>query len=310
MFTTLQIAAVIPTKGRPRQLTRLLETLSAQSVPLGQVLIADGGRDQEFLVQSFADRLPIKWLPCPVAGQIPQRNFAINQLADSIKAVIYLDDDIQVEPSAIATLITFFNAQHPVPAGVSFNLGNLPEQPPSELRRLFIMETHPNGKILRSGYNTPIVNLKSDLFYSDWLVGGATLWRRDIIEAHKLPDLPSDWATCEDIIFSYPVSKVAPLHVCASARAYHIDDERVLTAKDYRRRGRAAVLWRAWFVQKNSDLSKVAFLWMNFGMLIGWSLRAMSGNTAAIGYLRGTASGLAEVISHWATGRDVSDAIR
>lgn len=310
MLKSLQVAVITPTKGRPKQLQKLLETLSAQSAPLGQVLVADGGCDQESLVQNFANCLPIKWLACPIAGQIPQRNFAMTHLASSIRAVIYLDDDIQVEPSAIDTLITFFNAQLPTPGGVSFNLGNLPEQSTSAIRRIFIMGTRPNGKILRSGYNTPIVNLQSDILNSDWLIGGATLWRRDILQTHQLPDLPSDWATCEDIIFSYPVSKIAPLHVCASARAYHIDDERVMTGKDGRKRGRAAVLWRAWFVQKNSDLSKAAFLWMNFGMLLGWGVRAITGNSVAIGYFHGTASGIATVVAHWITGRDVGNALR
>lgn len=310
MLTSHQVAVIIPTKGRPRQLKKLLETLSAQTVPFGQILVADGGQDQKALVNSFSDSLAVTWLACPVPGQIPQRNFALQHLDDGIHAVIYLDDDIQVEPSSTAKLISFFNAQHPMPAGVSFNLGNLPEQSSSLFRRLFFMDTRPYGKILKSGYNTPIVNLQSDILNSDWLIGGATLWRRDILQTHQLSDLPSDWAICEDIIFSYPVSQIAPLHVCASARAYHVDDERVLTGKDGRKRGRAAVLWRAWFVQKNSDLSKAAFLWMNFGMLLGWGARAMTGNCVAMGYFHGTVSGVAVVVTHWITGKDISDAIR
>lgn len=310
MLEPSEIAVVTPTRGRPKQLAMLLETLAGQDVVPGQVLVADGGGDQRALVERFADRLPVEWLDCPVAGQIPQRNHALGRLMPSIRAVIYFDDDIQLAPGSLRALIAFYNRQAPVPGGVAFNLGNLPEQSTSVFRRLFLMDTRPAGRILSSGYNTPIVARETDLLGSDWLFGGATLWRRDILEQYRLPDLPSDWATCEDIIFSYPVSRSEPLHVCAAARADHVDEPRVLSRADGRRRGRAAVLWRAWFVQRNPDLSRVAFVWMSIGMLFGWTARALRGNHLALGYLSGTLSGLMTTVAYWIQGRDVGDALR
>jgi len=310
MLTPDQIAVVTPTKGRPKQLNMLLTTLAAQTVQLGQILIADGGADQKALVENFADRLPVQWLACPTPGQIPQRNFALTHLADTIRAVIYFDDDIQLAPDAVEVLVAYFNAQSTPPGGVSFNLGNMPEQPDSVFRRLFFMGTRPGGRILKSGYNTPVVQPATDLTHTDWLFGGATLWRRDVLETFRLPDLPSDWATCEDLIFSYPVSKAEPLHICAGARADHIDEARPLTSADGRKRGRAVVLWRAWFVQRNPDLSKLAFLWMNTGMVLGWMARALRGNPHAWGYARGTLSGMATAAGHWLRGHDVGNALR
>jgi glycosyltransferase involved in cell wall biosynthesis len=310
MLTPDQIAVVTPTKGRPKQLNMLLTTLAAQSVQLGQILIADGGADQQTLVEGFADRLPVQWLACPTPGQIPQRNFALTHLAETIRAVIYFDDDIQVAPDAVEVLVAYFNAQSVPPGGVSFNLGNFPEQPDSVFRRLFLMGTNPGGRILKSGYNTPVVQPETDLKHTDWLIGGATLWRRDVLGTFRLPDLPSDWATCEDLIFSYPVSKVEPLHVCVAARADHIDEARILSAADCKKRGRAAVLWRAWFVQRNRDLSKLAFLWMNTGMVLGWAARGVRGNPLAWGYMHGTLSGMTTAMAHWIKGQDVGLALR
>lgn len=305
-----EIAVITPTKGRHPQLRMLLQTLSAQTMRPGKVLIADGGGDAEAVVAEFAGQLDAAWFDCPVAGQIPQRNFALAQLPQNIRAVIYFDDDIQLHPDAIARIVEFWNAQPMAPGGVAFNLGNLPAQPDSPMRRIFGMGTRPPGRILRSGYNTPIVDLEQDLMDSQWLFGGATLWRRDVLERYRLPDLPSDWATCEDIIFSYPVSKVEALHVCAAARADHVDEPRVLDRAAGRRRGRAAVLWRAWFVSRNADLSKTAFLWMNLGMVLGWAARGLRGNPVAFGYVHGTAQGMGIALRHWLTGRDIADALR
>ena len=168
-----QIAVVTPTKGRPRQLRCLLETLSAQSTPVGAVLIADGGGDQADLVAEFADRLPITWLECPTPGQIPQRNFAYEHLPDHTRVVINMDDDLHLEPDAIESLVRFWNDRQREPGGVGLNLTNFPAQSDGPFRRLFGMGTTPFGRIWRSGYNTPITGVSDDIA-SQWLIGGAT----------------------------------------------------------------------------------------------------------------------------------------
>lgn len=303
-----QIAIVTPTKGRHKQLCRLLETVSEQTVKVGQILIADGGGDAKELVQSFADRLPLQWLDCPQPGQIPQRNYALKFLHNAIRVVIYFDDDIQLDPDAIEILVDYWNAQNLQPGGVSFNITNIPAQSNGWFRRLFFMQTTPHGCVLLSGYNTPITGLEKSQT-SQWLIGGATAWRRDVLVTHALPDLPSDWAICEDLIFSYPVSKSETLHVCAEAHVAHIDDVRTLTMTQAIQRGRAIVLWRYYFVTCNSGLSITAFFWMTVGQFWGRLLRVVRGEKNELGYAWGTLKALGTCFWFLLTKRDIRHAL-
>lgn len=283
MLTSNQICVITPTKGRHHLLAAMLESLAAQTEKVGQVIIADGGRDAEHVVNSFQNKLPISWLDCPIAGQIPQRNLALKQLNDDIKVVIYFDDDIIQDPDSMANLISFWNEQQEEPAGVSFNLFGLPKQKDSFMRKLFCMELSPAGRVLKSGYNTPITELEQSI-KSDWLIGGATAWRRDILENQTHAGIATSWAICEDLIFSYPVGKQQPLHVCANARVRDGDTPRKFTFSEMRSKGRKAVLWRFFFVSQHSELSKPAFFWMMLGQTAPRLLIGLLGNSSQLGH--------------------------
>lgn len=287
-----EICVITPTKGRPVQLRHMLETLAAQTTPPGQVIIADGGQDVKDLVVSFADRLNVMWLPCPEPGQIVQRNYAMGSLASQIRAVAYIDDDIQFSPEAFAVIREYWNGQEEDPAGISFNLINMPEQNPSMFRKLFAMNSRPFGRVWRSGYNAPLSGIDASI-RCEWLLGGATLWRRDILDTYKNPVGSVPWAICEDLIFSYPIGKSHVLLTCAEARALHVDDIPPQSYERARSRTRTAVLWRAFFVEQNTDLSKVAFYWMLFGQILGRSLGLRHRTAEVRGQWVGTVQGFA-----------------
>ncbi|MBV0914165.1 glycosyltransferase family 2 protein [Anianabacter salinae] len=291
-----EICVITPTKGRPVQLNQMLKTLAAQTTPPGQVIIADGGRDVEDLVRGFTNCLNVMWLPCPEPGQIVQRNHAMEFLAPQIWAVAYIDDDIQFSPEAFAEIRAHWNAQECAPAGISFNLTNMPEQIPSLFRRFFAMNSRPFGRVWRSGYNAPISGLDRSI-RCQWLLGGATLWRRDILETYENPVGPVPWAICEDLIFSYPIGKTQPLLACAEARALHVDDVPPQSYERARARTRTAVLWRAFFVDQNADLSKLGFLWMLFGQVLGRSIGLWRRTPEARGQWMGTLQGFAHCLS-------------
>lgn len=299
-----EVAVITPTKGRHRQLTRLLETLSAQTAQPGQVLIADGGRDANALVALFHGRLSVEWVDCPLPGQIVQRNHALTLLRDEIRMVIYFDDDIQLQPDALQVLLEFWNSRQTQPAGISFNITNMPAQPNNAIRRLFLSPTEPKGRVFRSGYNAPVSNLSADL-EPQWLVGGATAWRRDLLDHERAEPITSRWAICEDLIFSYPVGKREPLHVCAAAQVLHVDNEPVETYKAGLFRGRNATIWRYYFVTRHAELSKLAFFWMVFGQSIGRLASALTGKGWQFGYIFGNLAGMAICLRAALTGRDI-----
>lgn len=310
MLTSQNICVITPTKGRHKLLAKMLESLSNQTQKVGQVIIADGGRDAENVINEFKDKLPISWLDCPIAGQIPQRKLALKQLKDNIEVIIYFDDDIYQEPNSLETLIAFWNAQETEPAGVSFNLLGMRKQKDSLFRKIFIMSITPPGKVLRSGYNTPITNVAKDL-KSEWLLGGATAWRKNILLATDHTGIASSWAICEDLIFSYPVGKTEGLYVCADAKVHDIDTPPEPTFAQMRFRGRNAVLWRYYFVSRHKELSKPLFFWMMLGqtiprLLLG-TMRSLTGKTTMLGHGIGHLEALIKCLYSSITGADAKD---
>lgn len=306
MLKANEISVITPTKGRHKLLTQMLQSLANQTASVGQVIIADGGRDAEYVVNKFQEKLPIIWLDCPVAGQIPQRKYALEHLKEDTKVIIYFDDDIYQEPDSLQTIIDFWNEQDKEPAGVSFNLQGIRKQKDSIFRKIFNMQLMPPGKVLRSGYNTPITSLDEDL-NSEWLLGGATAWRRDILQKADHKGIPTNWAICEDLIFSYPIGQTEGLYVCSKAVVHDIDTPPSPTFSQMRYRGRNAVLWRYFFVSNHQELSELLFFWMIFGQTIPRLLMGVTGNLPMLGHGIGHFEGLCKTIYSFIAGTNPKD---
>jgi glycosyltransferase involved in cell wall biosynthesis len=306
MLVAANIAVVTPTKGRHKQLRELLRTLSAQTAPVGQVIIADGGHDAEPVVAAYNGRLPVLWLACPTPGQIAQRNFALTHLDPRIEVVVYLDDDIQLEPDAIEKLVACWNSRDEAPSGMTINITNMPKQPDSLFRRIFCMQTEPKGRVLKSGYNTPMIGLTENI-RSEWLIGGATAWRRDVLVAHINRPIPSRWAITEDLRFSYSLHKTgAALYGCAEAKVRHIDDT---ITEDFATgvfRGNNATLWRYLLVAENAELSKFQFFWMMFGQTLVRFALGLTGRSWHLGYTVGQLKGIAIAFYALVTRTDIA----
>ena len=304
-----EICIITPTFNRTKQLNKLLKTLTQQTLPVGSIIVADGMGNAKEVIDKYRDHLSVKWLNCPVKGQIPQRNYALQELPTDCKVVIYFDDDIQLESNAIEEMVVFWNKQSTVPAGVSFNITNMPKRPDNIFRHLFCIATEPRGKVWKSGYNSPCGNKENNMS-SEWLCGGVTAWRKDVLDTYSIPDISSRWAVCEDLIFSYPVGKNEPLFVCAQAKVKHIDDITKLGFYKCLERGKNTVLWRLYFVSINQDLSVLLFFWMNIGLLFGYGIRSINGGQDQLGYLVGTLLGMVSSLRSMLFGRNIRDALR
>jgi glycosyltransferase involved in cell wall biosynthesis len=302
------ICVIIPTFNRTKQLNRLLKTLTQQTVSVGSIIVADGMGSAKEVIDKYIDHLPVKWLNCPVQGQITQRNYALKELPSTFKVVIYFDDDIQIESNAIEEMVIFWNNQSTVPAGVSFYITNLIEQPDNILRHLFYMATEPSGKVWKSGYNSPCGNKEHNMS-SQWLPGGVTAWRKDVLDTYYIPDISTRWAVCEDLIFSYPVGKNETLYVCAKAKVKHIDDITKLGFYKCLERGKNTVLWRLYFVSNNPELSVLLFFWMNIGLLFGYGIRSINGGQDQMGYLVGTLLGMGSSLRSILLGQNIRDSL-
>jgi len=261
-YSSNDLTLIIPTKDRPDKIRDLLDSIVTQSVQCKRIIIVDGGKSIEEIVLSYQS-LPIEYYPCHPPGQIRQRNLAMTKLEDEDKLVALFDDDLVLMPDAIRHMIDMWNNVESQTAGISFNIINNPPFKHNLLKYLTGMSHKNMGTILPSGYNVPISPTKKNI-KTQWLCGGATVWKKSILEEHINNEVQSRWAICEDIIFSYPLSKKYPLYVCSDAKVRHEHVYDHNAKVDHKYYGRTATLWRLHFVELNQTLSKKLFFYMIF----------------------------------------------
>lgn len=300
------LALLVPTMNRPEKMRNLLESIVGQTISCGRIVIVDGGTSVRNVVMDFTDRLPVEHYICQPPGQIRQRNMGIGLLDDRTALVGCLDDDIVLLPTALEKMIEFWNRCPPDTAGISFNIVNMPPDRHTWLKGVMGLSSPAQGQVLPSGRNTPIFAVTTDL-QTQWLCGGATVWRREILTKYRNREANARWAIAEDLVFSYPIGKRYPLYVCADApvRHEHVQDhQRKLKHKYY---GRTETLWRLYFVAMNEELSRLHYFWMQFTTL---AARIMMGvflfRPKHLQFAAGQIEGLFVGIRVLATGQDLS----
>ncbi len=260
MYTSNDLAIIIPTKDRPEKIKDLLSSITSQNVQCRRIIIVDGGKSIKDTILSY-EELPMEYYLCDTPGQIIQRNLALSKLTDKDKLVAFFDDDLVLMPESIQCMIDMWNKVEKKTAGISFNIINNPPVKHSFFKTLIGMSNKNMGAILGSGYNVPISPIEKNI-RTEWLCGGATVWRQEILKTYVNLAIKSRWAACEDIIFSYPISKLYPLYVCAGAkvRHEHVYDHNVKI--DHKYYGRTSTLWGLHFVEQNKTLSRIYFFYM------------------------------------------------
>jgi glycosyltransferase involved in cell wall biosynthesis len=307
-YTSDQLAVLVPTKDRPHKIRLLLQSLVAQTRPSGRIIIVDGGDSVASVVAEFADRLPVEHHVCTPPGQIRQRVMGIGLLDERTPLVALLDDDIELSPSALEEMVAFWNRIEPETAAVSFNIVNTPPEPNTPLRRLFFLAGRRPGQVLRSGMCTSNCQVTDD-WRVEWVCGGATVWRAEVLRQFPQRVLPSKWAIAEDIAYSYPVGQQLPLYVSSRAqvRHEHVFDYRV--NRPHRFHGYTQTLWLFYFVESNRGLSRAAFLWMTVGVATGRMLAGLLGRPHHLQFARGQFAGLRRGLMAIARGDDLGTVI-
>lgn len=308
-YTAQHLSILVPTKDRHAKLRILLESLAAQSTPVGRILIIDGGESVAPLVAEFAARLPIERHECLPPSQIRQRNLGISLLDERTPLAASLDDDIVLEPEAVERMIELWNQVEPDTAAISFNITNTPPEPTTWLRRTFGMAGTRPGQVLRSGMPTSNCQVTSDARV-EWVCGGATVWRSAVLKSHPHTPLPSKWAIAEDVVYSYPIGRQLPLYVSSRARVRHEHVFDYAVKQPHQFHGLTQTLWLYHFVESNPTLSIPALTVNVVGSAIG---RVMQGLATAdarlLKFALGQMQALGKIARARFAGRSAADVI-
>ncbi len=253
---TGKITFIIPTRDRPDILQNCLQSISAQAEYVGQVIVVASGLDVGDAVAGFSDTLPLTYIHSEVAGQVVQRNIGRREIAGSTELVGFLDDDINLGESALKNMLDFWSETDERTAGAGFNLVSDERHPHPVLYSLLKKVTGSvPGSVNRFGVSVPFNNTSVNR-QTQFLGGGYTVWRRDILEEFAQSDILTRWAQGEDLRISYPIGRKYPLYVCADAKVYQGGEQKEADDAEMKRyRARITALSQLYFVSQHRELS-------------------------------------------------------
>jgi len=291
-YSPKELAIIVPTKDRPVSVRTLLESVSRQSHMPYQVIVVDGGHPVKDLVFSFAQNFRVEYYACDPPGQIKQRRIGLEMLAPQIRLVAFLDDKIMLAPDALEMMLACWNRVESETAGIGFNITNVSQPAYSRCYKYFFVRSTPPGKVSLSGSNAIFPNLTEDL-RTEWLGGGYTVWRKEILDMYPQREVDTRWAAGEDLRFSYPIGREYPLWACCSAKCQNVtvldqaSDENVLLY-----RSRAIACHELYFAYTQQGINFLACLWMVSGLIVidalcGWRYSNNQQLLAAHGRLQG-----------------------
>ncbi len=259
------IAIVIPTKDRPIQIRNLLESIRNQVSQPEQIIIVDGGNNTvDTVINEFSD-LNISYIREYPPSLSRQRNVGMAAVDKSIPLAGYLDDDLTLDANAIQAMTQFWDNASSQVGGARFNITNEPVASCTWLKRIFLIDTRQRGKVLISGFNSSIGVTKTDMRVK-WLSGGATIWRKSVIEQFQYDEWFQGLGYLEDLDYSYRVAHEYELVVVSNAKLEHFPTP--IRAEINYLYGKWQIINRLYFVNKFPELSKSLCYWAFAGQFI------------------------------------------
>ena len=121
-----KIAFVVPTKDRPADLKKMLQSLAEQERKPDQIIIVDGSMPPIKNVLKEFEELSIDYVAVYPPSLAKQRNAGIAILKKDITLAGYLDDDVALEKDAIKNMLKFWDKADSNIGGTVFNITNTP----------------------------------------------------------------------------------------------------------------------------------------------------------------------------------------
>lgn len=278
------VSVIIATKGRPVDLTETLASVArADPGPL-EVLVIDGdeGRSAEAVVEAAAaaghDPAPRYVHSAP--GLTRQRNVGVREARGDV--VVYLDDDVDVDPRLFAVLAGAYRdpdvigATGRVVEGAERRFGNKR----STLRRLLFRG--PEGTLTRFGYPRRMQDLDTERDV-ELMPGCVMSGRREAVERVGFDERLPGYALAEDEDFSYRLSQEGRIRYLPDAVVDHKNTG--FRSSGTRRFNRDVVVNRTYLFRKNFRRTPLARLQFAGVILVLAGHRALNGEWEGVGGL-------------------------
>lgn len=293
------VSVVIPTKDRPDELSRMLETMAAQTVAPLEVIVVDASEPPVEAVAIEHSDLPMRYLRHLPPSSAQQRNRGLETVSPDATFVMFVDDDVLLRPDALERMFAYF-AEAPAPvAGAALNILDAEDRTTGWLRRSALVRglglySATPGDVARSGWQTAAATVDR-VTPVRWLSTCAVWWRRDAIRRHRFDPFFVGYSYLEDLDFSLGMARDHDLVVVPDGMLEHIPSKKGRSSRFAF--GRMEVENRLYVVRKHGlsvwrcTLTMLLRSIMNLAPLLrghlGESLGRMAGNVAGFWGRRG-----------------------
>lgn len=258
-------AILVATRNRPDALDSLLGSIHELMLLPEALVIVSSGMDVTHIIEKH-HKLSIKHKHTLERGQIRQKMLGISMIPKDVDWVLFLDDDLVLEPPATLNLFSFLSRNEDAYSAIGLGLSdaskNNTKRPRSPIRSKA-------GTVSRSGKNFDYTSSRVPI-QTSWL-NGASMWRRSHVDKYYFDYLESPYSICEDLIFSYSRSKYGNLYFIPEARFNF--QSHVKPVVDNFEIFRARAYWTYYFVSINPDLSVFLFLVNQFVSTFAFVIR-------------------------------------
>ena len=228
----LTVGVVIATRNRAEPLYECLESLNGQTALPVKTVIVDSspGPETGELIRKIRSELryECEYSRSPVASAARQRN--IGSTLVSTDLILFLDDDVVLEPEFISGLLVAFSSDPDgTVAGVSGTITNSVYSEPKGLNRLLLglclgqFGGSFAGKVLGPAVNFAPVDEPGIIQKVGWLPSGCTAYRREVFLAYQFGSTFEGYSFAEDVHLSTRIARNYQLLNTTSARLFHAD---------------------------------------------------------------------------------------
>lgn len=301
-----KISIIIPTKDRPQDLVKCLESVLSQTLLPDEIVIVDAS-DTEKLDSSVIAELnrKIKTIYLhTAAGLTHQKNVGAKACSGDI--IFVLDDDVVLKEDFVKEIVDVFdNDSERKVAGVCGRIVSPQKYDGRSLRSIlisaveavhkvialiFLLRKRGDGTFRASGFaNHPCIS--SEVKRTEALPGGLTAWRKEILAEFKFDETLKGPSILEDVDFSYRVSRRYVNIYTPYAKVIHHRSP-VSRDKSYQIE-KMLIENYCYLFRKNLPQTlkyKLAFYWALIGLGLQRILLAITGRN--MGIMRGFIAGL------------------
>ncbi|AEE20054.1 GT2 family glycosyltransferase [Dokdonia sp. Hel_I_63] len=248
-----KLSLIICTYMRPDPLTRLLESVMAQTQVPEEILIIDGSTDDDTgsrFRESRNNIISYHKVPQECRGLTKQRNYGISRINDEIDIVAFLDDDTILNPDYFENLVSTY-AQYPKAVGVGGYITNEVSWEKTEQgkvedlnhyyydgyrrkessryklrRKLGLAQTTQPAIYPEFGHGRSISFLppSGKIYKVEQLMGGVSSFPLAVLKEHKFSEYFEGYGLYEDADFTLRLSNIGDLYVNTAAQLEHHHD--------------------------------------------------------------------------------------